>query len=276
MRLKAILCSYLAFEQFEKPSEIKLLSDEFDSNFLPSPRLPLDGKLQEMIRTNIDKRYFAFWATYLSNRNDKLPKNIKIISWNYDQQFEASYASIKNYSLELTQQYLQIYPSTIQNIDATNSCILKLNGTAGLIANHNSKNFNLFDFRSDKLINHLDRLIDILKENYERAFQNPLFSFAWETDEPLVIEARKQAKNIISETSVLVVIGYSFPDFNRIIDREIFQSIPNLKRVYLQAPQSEIEVLKYKLEGVNPSLGPLFHPITNLDSFFVPNEYWNN
>lgn len=273
LRLKALLSSYLIFEQLIKPDDMAFYSDKYNHSILPPTRLVLENDLQVMIKTNIDKRYITLWGEYLTESKATLPDNIKILSWNYDMQFESSYSHVKNYSLEMSQQNLQVYPSPQKKIDITKSCILKLNGTAGLIDDYSSKRYyNLFDFREHKLMDNLDYLIDLLEKNYHRSFDKPLFSFAWE-DEPIVNETRQFAKQIIEETTVLIIIGYSFPTFNKKVDRQIFANLPKLKKIYYQAPREEMEELLDKLDGINPNLRTLTKPIFNLNTFHIPNEH---
>jgi hypothetical protein len=273
MRLKAILSSYIIFEQLIKPTDLSLYSDEYDYSIMPPVRLQLDDDLKSMIKTNIDKRYITFWGEYLTETNTTLPNNIKVLSWNYDMQFESSYSHIKNYKLENTQKNLQVFPSLTSKIDLSKSCILKLNGTAGLLDDYNTKKkFNLFDLKEHKLMDNLEYLITLLEKNYNRSFYKPLFTFAWENDE-IVDLTRQYAKKIMDETNILVIIGYSFPTFNRLIDRQIFSNISNLKKVYFQAPRLEMDDLLDKLDGINPILRSLTKPVYNLDTFYIPNEH---
>lgn len=274
LHLKAILSSYIVFEQLTKPKDLVLYSGKYDHKThsdLTLP-IPLETEYQEMIKVHIDKRYITFWGDHLNLNSDKLESNIKILSWNYDMQFESAYSHIKKYSLELTQQNLQVFPSTVKKVNTNNSCILKLNGTAGLIDDYSqNKIFNLFDIREHSLMDNLDYLIDILKNNYNRAFYKPLFSFAWET-EGIVNETRKLATEIIQDTEVLIIIGYSFPSFNKSVDREIFKHFPKLKKIYYQAPLDELSDLLDKLDGINTNLRPLTKGIKNLDTFYIPPE----
>jgi len=55
--------------------------------------------------------------------------------------------------------------------------------------------------------------------------------FAWEQDY-FNNQSAKLFSNI-ADTKVLVVIGYSFPFFNREIDREIFRRMEKLERIYI-------------------------------------------
>ncbi len=274
LRIKALLSSYIIFEQLIKPDDIAFYSDDYDHSILPPIRLVLNSDLQAMIKNNIDKRYITFWGDYLTETKATLPENIKILSWNYDMQFESSYSHVKDYSLELSQQNLQVFPSPQKNVDITKSCILKLNGTAGLIDDDTRKRYyNLFDLREHKLMDNLDFLIELLEKNYHRSFSSkPLFSFAWE-DEPVVNKTRQYAKQIVEDTTILVIIGYSFPTFNKTVDRQIFSNLPKLKKIYYQAPRDEMEELLDKLDGINPNLRAITKPIYNLATFHIPNEH---
>lgn len=273
VRLKTLLSSFFIFEQLAKPNDLIFLSDELDLSILPHSRYALKDEIQKDIKRTVDKRYPTFWGTYLDIPTGRLPDNIKIISWNYDMQFESSYSSIKDYSLELTQQNLQVYPSPLITIDLAKSCILKLNGTAGLYNDGTSKKlFNHFDFREHTLMTNLDYLIEPYAQNYHRVFSRPLFSFAWETDS-IPVQTREWAKKIIEETEILVIIGYSFPDFNRTVDRKIFSSIPKLSKVYYQIPKEEQSELIDGLDSINPELQKITKPINNLSTFYIPNEH---
>ena len=71
-----------------------------------------------------------------------------------------------------------------------------------------------------------------------------------------------------------VVIGYTFPFFNREIDRKVFELMPNLKTIYVQDPNAE-NIMK----NVDPVLSDLqranginVNPIINTDQFFLPSE----
>jgi hypothetical protein len=57
---------------------------------------------------------------------------------------------------------------------------------------------------------------------------NNFFNFAWEKTN-VALQAREYAKAILSETDILVIIGYSFPTFNDEIDKELFTALKNSK-----------------------------------------------
>ena len=83
-----------------------------------------------------------------------------------------------------------------------------------------------------------------LKDN----FKNHL-SFAWEHDTNSSFY--KQLKNAVSDTEILVVIGYSFPFFNRKIDKLILEDFMgnSLRKVYFQA--TDAENLKERFLSIN-------------------------
>ena len=95
-------------------------------------------------------------------------------------------------------------------------------------------------------------------------------SFAWEDQgiSPYVIN---EAISKTSDATILVVIGYSFPFFNRIVDRKILK-MPQLRKIYFQAPsegmnsvaQSFKSIREYPLEGIEK--------ITETEQFFLPPE----
>jgi len=59
-------------------------------------------------------------------------------------------------------------------------------------------------------------------------------SFAWEDYERPEQNIINKVTTSTKDTEVLVVIGYSFPFFNREVDRKIIGEMKNLKKVYFQ------------------------------------------
>ncbi len=63
---------------------------------------------------------------------------------------------------------------------------------------------------------------------YKEAGAELLLTFAWEKDpvkEGHLNHGIEIAKKFAEQTEVLVIIGYSFPFFNREIDNQIFEAI---------------------------------------------------
>ena len=104
---------------------------------------------------------------------------------------------------------------------------------------------------------------------YSRQFY-PSLSFAWEKQnaDSSIINFSIQGTN---DAEVLVVIGYSFPFFNREVDREIIGAMKNLKIVYFQSP--EANSLRDRFYGIRPDIAKdHLHPITDVYQFFLPPE----
>lgn len=60
-------------------------------------------------------------------------------------------------------------------------------------------------------------------------------SYAWETSDRQR-QMFDMLQKVTSDTTTVVVIGYSFPYFNRQIDRKIFAAMPYLKTVTYKIP----------------------------------------
>ena len=119
--------------------------------------------------------------------------------------------------------------------------------------------------------------LELIIRNYAtlRLGQLQLFSglsFAWERFGKLEHDIVEYAKGETSETEVLVVIGYSFPYFNREIDREVIGNMKSLQKVYFQAPDADIlkeRFLSIRDDIESSSLLPRF----DLEQFLLPNEF---
>lgn len=213
----------------------------------------------------LDNRYTNFLAAILPhNKPDLLlPENLKILSWNYDWQFELAlneYTKIN--SLYELQQMLNTFGKNRYNSLEKGFALIKLNGTAGFTVDKSDEFYPLttkFPARfeecfGDILVNHLNQKIYV--EN-RRSNQFTGIYFAWEpTNFSPFPEARdivEVATNSTKETQVLVIIGYSFPIFNRRVDSKILKSMTELKKVYIQDPYAA-EQTKERFLGIRPDL----------------------
>jgi hypothetical protein len=218
-----------------------------------------------------DYRYDSFFASIFNNLIN-LPDNIKIVSWNYDYQFELSFSeySDKN-EISANQNWLRV-KSKNSNFDNDNGFgIYKLNGTTGIYTDRGSRDFiytnNLKVPFNLSLVSEVTRSFASIS-NFNN-FHSSL-SFAWEKENPeksIITHTIEEIKDSVA----LVVIGYSFPFFNRDIDRRIIGSMINLKRVYFQAPDAD--VLKERFQAMRDDLTGL-ELISKFDvgQFLLPNE----
>jgi hypothetical protein len=207
-----------------------------------------------------DKRYDSFFASILGNSWSDFP-DIRIISWNYDFQFEKSFNKYsKGKTLRENQIKLNVIPvDTIPNDKAADRfVILKLNGTTSFIEKYETKlkslleeneNFDLDQFdipeMLEKFLDYYHRCLYFKKPNLL-----PSLSFAWEQGE-IHQKTLELAKMAIKDSEALVIIGYSFPFFNREIDKQIFSALGgSTRKIYIQ--DIHFDVIKANLLSVLP------------------------
>lgn len=94
------------------------------------------------------------------------------------------------------------------------------------------------------------------------------FHFAWETKMGENAFHNKM-RSALDGVKYLVIIGYSFPVFNRSFDKDIFKSLWNsgLKKVYYQVRQPDPVALEATFELRNVNIVPI--DVVETDSPFV-------
>ena len=224
-----------------------------------------------------DKRYDSFFASILKNNSTEFNNDIRIVSWNYDFQFEMAYSQYsRKTDFHENQIALNLYPDGIRPSKYKDGfSIFKINGTTSIYDIANRETVNLFKtLHVDDEVNLRKRLLYFfLSMSTNKGFK-PLLSFGWENTNENHEELNKVTYNSINGCENLVIIGYSFPFFNREIDRQIFASISNGNpmKIYVQdlKPQNIID----KLDSVLPSekRNHTFIPISSVDQFFLPHE----
>lgn len=223
-----------------------------------------------------DKRYDSFYASILNENYHEFPQNLRVLSWNYDSQFEKSFAEYTDQKeLSTNQAFLSII--TKYSYDKPNNskfCLLKLNGTTNILQDSGWRQYNFINEYQDSLsIQHLDTII----RNFAalRLAKNiKLFSglsFAWERYGKPENDIISHAKNETKDTEILIVVGYSFPYFNREIDREIIGNMTELRKIYFQAPDADIlkeRFLSIRTDISNENLLSRY----DVGQFLLPNE----
>lgn len=236
----------------------------------------------EQILNGPDQRYDTMYASILKENIHDFPDNVNILSWNYDNQFEIAYS---NYSrddrMHAAKEALHIVTKNDRNsfkFQSDKFHIIKLNGTIGMVGNDGNYAAYISDNCSGtKKDFHLDDLMALVK-GYKSYFKNqnvrPLMSFAWESnahDQYSIIEKAVLSTQL---TRTLVVIGYSFPYFNRAIDRALFEGMYYLDKVYIQDPaaNSMIQKVEELCNRSNKQRRPIIIPYTDVSQFLIPNE----
>lgn len=227
----------------------------------------------EQSQNPVDGRYDSFFASIIDSSHS-FPDNIRILSWNYDYQFELAYSEYsgkKNISENQTK--LNIHQKTVKNLgDNHGFRIYKLNGTTEIYNQIHYRQYNFIDEMSSEITIHL---IEEIVRNYAGILNSDDYhstlSFSWETDAKDGKTFLENVSEDIIDTIILIVVGYSFPFFNREIDRKIIGSMGQLNRVYFQAPDAEN--LKDRFKAIRNDFNEKdLIPIKDTGQFFLPNE----
>lgn len=214
-----------------------------------------------------DNRYDTFLANVLEMPNLNLPHDISILSWNYDSQIEQAYRAYGN------SHGLIVYEKNTEGKwpELTDyGRIIKLNGRASLIDSpiiHAILNDKRLPLALQLIIIYDHIHIDTREIGFQ--FKNHL-SFAWEganyKDQWL-----NTIKATIEDTEQVVVIGYSFPFFNREMDRLVFKSMPKLEKVYVQ--DINTAAVRQAMRAVLPTnMSVTTIPIIDCGQFYLPAE----
>ena len=190
-----------------------------------------------------DPRYKQFLMTLIKDKEFKLPENIKILSWNYDNQFEHACSEIQDSS------------SKVNILNAEN--YLKFNGRATYHPLHTNNNPELkhedFEYEEFNQFRKKTNKIDFAwEEEYKSKFYERL-------------ENLKKIKSNLNQ-SVLVLVGYSFPFINHSYDFQILNTLKP-KVIYYQNIVDQTEVLKERFDIP-------FKFINDYSRFYIPHEMY--
>ena len=222
--------------------------------------------LWEQLMNKCDQRYDTFLANILSDVL-RLPNNINVISWNYDSQFEIAYRA---YSNKGSFSIFDKNGKTDLDMLGPGGYVFKVNGSA----TYSDTSF-LDDIKSNESLSIIMQILlyysSVEADTSQLGFHySPHISFAWEknnkNENMMLAMSRK-----IEDTDVLVVIGYSFPFFNREVDREIFKHMPKLHKIYIQDINPKV---------VESSIRAVLEPTDRIDieciydcsNFYLPRE----
>lgn len=229
---------------------------------------------------NIDKRFDSLFAQKLE-RTEKgniiANSNFNIVTWNYDLQIEFA---LKNYLLDYPinriKSEFQIHPNR-DSLDLQNGPIfnpndfyaVKLNGNAFFDFGHlNGLKITIYDKLFSRLTNSgflthdyvLGELLETISQvnGYSSGGESTFlkyFNFSWESvgGEIPIYRSKSQIMNeivdSISKSDILIVVGYSFPNFNHNTDLKLF-SKSNFKKIIIQ--DKNPEVIKSRLLSLIP------------------------
>lgn len=215
----------------------------------------------EQMNLQTDIRYDSFFAAILGDVYDDFPKEVSIVSWNYDCQLELAYQEYCRLdSISRISKKLGVKDKAlgIKQDDSAGFNILKLNGCALIEDNH-----CILDPFFDTARTPIGRVLSLYKHSEG---DRTLLSFAWEKMDD---EYKAMISTQVSDTDTIVIIGYSFPFFNRKVDRFLFESMPNLKNIYIQDPYAD------RIAQTLPSVVPShIYPITKVEKITTKEQFY--
>lgn len=216
----------------------------------------LDGRYENLFRSINNECNGYDFKTYI-------PKCFNFITWNYDFQFE--FSRVLDYSDEGQPQFAK----TNAFYNSMGSQFLKLNGNSLL---HGLENIH---YTSRLGIDTTDELLYLLFIIFYELINNEqeitTFRFSWENKVDLESLAETAQK-----TDILVIIGYSFPSFNRMIDKAFYLNLKKDCIIYTQGRdmQDSIRIKNYFEQCFSPFKKPENVIPVESPFFFVPPQYF--
>lgn len=228
---------------------------------------------------NLDFRYTSLFSSFCNARFE-MNEEMSVISWNYDSQVEISLA--KTFGIyEYCQKLISEGDDrSIQELNEEKFTqlferfnFIKLNGNISTT----NRTWELplkFDVvnNEEAIIAEYDKIWNLIfkDEDYPSNIH-----FAWENSE-IVDANREKAKTLMAEADYIVVIGYSFPQYNSEIDEEIWSHVKphsqshkkSITRVIIQDTPENAVRIKARLQSICNYIDIDIY--TDLDQFYIP------
>jgi hypothetical protein len=228
--------------------------------------------VKQILGEGLDSRYVPWLVSIMKEK--KFPENIKILSWNYDSQIqiaartfgENEELSYKGNNPNYTPFLICSYPDLEMTGGITRYfSMIHLNGRAGLTDLNTADKGSAFETR---FLNDPKGLVEFLSsKNVESSLH-----FAWENTS-YHKDLMDKVESLIDDVTIMVVIGYSFPFFNREVDKAVFKKLKEngkFYKIYYQDPVLDGQQLKAQFELDKDF--PIVH-ISQTDNFHIPFEY---
>ncbi|MCD4665103.1 MAG: hypothetical protein K8R68_07510 [Bacteroidales bacterium] len=231
--------------------------------------------IEQLYNRKFDKRYISFLNKILRTR--MFPSNIKVLTWNYDFQFEIAAGkfqkedfSSNGFANRRTLPLINYYPPIGHNSLNDDYQLVHLNGIAGhsLSKKHFINNLIYYDLNEE-----VETIFNWISTQQRL---NHCMNFAWEAND-INVNALNIAKKTITGTDILVIIGYSFPDFNYEADFRLFEVLTeNLNlQIYYQDPIQDGKFMTEKF-SMSKSISEKIVWKKNINHFYIPNELLRN
>ena len=256
-----LLKDYTSLNSLKK--SVSIYFDLWESGFLDCSNKRNDK--EEKNYKKIDQRYLSLLSVLLQPGDTfpKLNSNVSFLSWNYDLQLEKAYETFlpqKEKSLKDILEKLE------------GDSVLHLNGYRGILRNENTDSEIV---EKEKFTSIKSYLVELGKKHKELERTRDSFlssiKYAWEMES----DSLEKAKKIMKKTNILVIIGYSFPAFNRAIDQALikeFESGTVYKRVIYQDPNANWDIIN-SLFRDGSKKGYVKLEKENTGQFYIPHEF---
>ena len=169
-----------------------------------------------------------------------LEEKVSILSWNYDNQIELAYRQFFGDNYSHIRERLGIYDVKDyehKQLSQKYCKIIKLNGTANFSHEEDwlksSDNNTINEAVLKSILKRYDECIQI-----ETCYGLLRLNFAWDKRWSGDMLTNK-IPQLVHDAQILIIIGYTFPDYNRDIDRIILENMSNLKSIFIQDPLAE-------------------------------------
>lgn len=227
----------------------------------------------------VDWRYEDFFNALIGTRERRLPNNVVILTWNYDQQIAMALGQLtKDDSVFSTMRTHKI--RTLRSLAERSQSeyqVLHLNGIAG------------YHWEREEIPSydgpHQKRSLSEIWHHWLRSFaltyylrgyhdMYPLLDYAWDLDDDLDAYL-DNAMTPLAEVERLVVVGYSFPAYNRKVDMGLLRRMPKLRKLTVQVRKKHRgEELRERLEEEVSHLHGKIRVFEGCDHFVLPEEIY--
>ncbi|UPQ79626.1 hypothetical protein M0M57_02015 [Flavobacterium azooxidireducens] len=230
------------------------------------------------IFSKIDSRYKSLFSILLEKNTEiKINENFKFITWNYDLQLEETFNLFLNEHHEKNLNSINKYFKYKTNNTETND-VFHLNGYRGFTKTNDGREIIL----KEKVdIDDYWKSVEGFHEAIVRkniTFDNHI-KYAWEhklENNPFF----NNIYNVLNETEILIVIGYSFPPFNRSIDQLLFSKLDSkkIKKIVYQDPNASKQLIEnlFKNPKEFTKKIEILSDQKDLKQFYLPNEHFNS
>jgi hypothetical protein len=235
LRLKGLLSCFFTFEQAINPLDRRF------SDLLTYFLVPKLGELAD------------------------LPPQVSFVSWNYDTQLERAFYNILAGLPDPASDDVLRHVMT-----QLHDRLFHLNGECGTKrGGHYGKEFTLTFGASKK--NAYDAIKDMYRAYITAADgSQPDIHFAFEDDKRTQHFLQGLVKDALSKADTIVIVGYSFPDYNEKVDGQMLHMIGGRTKVYLQVSPIDTEIVIKRMNRLMKINVIQVEPWQNLDSFYKP------